>query len=77
MNWSVVFYSDQVEAEILKMPAGFVARFIRYAERMEIYALILECRTQRRWVTGYLNSVLKQAKALLGSSIARESADGL
>lgn len=37
MSWSVVFYSDQVEAEILGMPAGFVARFIRYAERMEIY----------------------------------------
>jgi phage-related protein len=37
MSWSVVFYSAQVEAEILRMPAGFVARFIRYAERMEIY----------------------------------------
>lgn len=37
MNWSVVFYSDRVEYAISKMPAGFVARFIRYAERMEIY----------------------------------------
>ena len=37
MNWSVVFYSDQVESAIAKMPSCFVARFIRYAERMEIY----------------------------------------
>jgi phage-related protein len=37
MSWSVVFYSDRVESEIAKMPPGFVARFVRYAERMEIY----------------------------------------
>ena len=37
MTWTVVFFSARVEAEISKMPAGFVARFIRYAERMEIY----------------------------------------
>jgi phage-related protein len=37
MNWSVVFYSDRVESEIARMPPGLVARFIRYAERMEIY----------------------------------------
>ena len=37
MTWIVVFFSARVEAEISKMPAGFVARFIRYAERVEIY----------------------------------------
>lgn len=35
--WIVSFYSERLEAEILDLPAGFVARFIRYAERMEIY----------------------------------------
>ena len=37
MSWSVVFYNDRVESEIAKMSPGFVARFVRYAERMEIY----------------------------------------
>lgn len=37
VNWKVTFYSGRVEAEIQALPAGFVARFIRYAERMEIY----------------------------------------
>ena len=37
MSWSVVFYSDRVASEITKMQPSFVARFIRYAERMEIY----------------------------------------
>jgi phage-related protein len=34
VTWTVTFYSSVVEAEILALPAGFVARFIRYAERM-------------------------------------------
>ena len=37
MNWKVTFYSDRVETEIHALPGGFVARFVRYAERMEIY----------------------------------------
>ena len=37
MTWTVVFLSDRVETEIAALLAGFVARFIRYAERMEMY----------------------------------------
>lgn len=37
MSWKVSFYSPALEEEILNFPAGFVARFLRYAERMEIY----------------------------------------
>lgn len=37
MNWSVVFYSERVESDIATMSPGFVAHFIKYAERMEIY----------------------------------------
>ena len=37
MSWSVAFYSDRVESEIANMLPGFVARFVRYAERMETY----------------------------------------
>ena len=37
MAWNVTFYNDRVESEILALPAGFVARFLRYAERMETF----------------------------------------
>lgn len=37
MAWSVTFYSARVQAEILDLAPGFVARFIRYAERMELF----------------------------------------
>lgn len=34
-SWRVTFYSEKLQREILGLPAGFVARFIRYSERME------------------------------------------
>ena len=37
VTWTVSFYSDRVETEILDLSAGFLARFIRYAERMEMF----------------------------------------
>ena len=37
MAWSVTFFNDRVEAEIFALAPGFVARFIRYAERMELF----------------------------------------
>lgn len=37
MRWTITFFDSRVEAGLLEMAAGFVARFIRYAERMEVY----------------------------------------
>lgn len=37
MAWTVTFFSDRVEAEVFALAPGFVARFIRYAERMEVF----------------------------------------
>ena len=37
MSWTVTFYSVQLEAEILDLAPEFVARFLRYAERMELH----------------------------------------
>jgi phage-related protein len=36
VNWTLSFYSDRLEAELQALPAGFLARFLRYAERMEV-----------------------------------------
>jgi len=37
VTWHISFYSPALQKEILGLPAGFVARFLRYAERMEVY----------------------------------------
>lgn len=35
--WIVSFYNARVEAELSALAPGFLARFIRYAERMELF----------------------------------------
>jgi phage-related protein len=35
VSWTVTFYDTDVESEILDLPTGLLARFVRYAERME------------------------------------------
>lgn len=37
MTWSVTFFDKRVEAGILGLPTGLLARFLRYAERMELF----------------------------------------
>lgn len=34
-RWKIEYYSDRVEREILALPAGQLARFVRYADLME------------------------------------------
>jgi phage-related protein len=35
--WQIAFYSARVEDSILRLPAGLLARFLRYAEQMEAF----------------------------------------
>ena len=35
--WKVRFFSDRVEQEILALPDGLLARFLKYAERIEVF----------------------------------------
>jgi hypothetical protein len=37
MNWTITYYSEIVQAEILDLPACLLARFLRYTDRMETY----------------------------------------
>jgi phage-related protein len=36
VTWTLGFYSARLEAELDALPAGFLARFLRYSERMEL-----------------------------------------
>jgi phage-related protein len=37
MKWTITYHSESVQNEILDLPAGFLARFLRCADRMELY----------------------------------------
>ena len=64
MNWKVTFYSPALEEEILQLQAGFVARFLRYAERMEIYGPDLGMPHTRAMGRGLFELRLKAAEGI-------------
>ena len=64
MNWRVTFYSAAVEDEILQLPAGFVARFLRYAERIEVYGPNLGMPHTRPMGKGLFELRLKAAEGI-------------
>jgi phage-related protein len=64
MTWKVRFFSQRLEAEILALPAGFVARFLRYAERMEIFGPDLGMPHTRAMGQGLFELRLKAAEGI-------------
>jgi phage-related protein len=64
LNWRVTFYSAALEEEILQLPVGFVARFLRYAERMEIYGPDLGMPHTRAMGDGLFELRLKAAEGI-------------
>lgn len=37
MSWTIIYYSEAVQKEILSLSAGLLARYLRYSDRMETY----------------------------------------
>jgi phage-related protein len=37
VNWTITYYGESLQEEILALPAGLLARYLRYTDRMEIY----------------------------------------
>lgn len=64
MTWRVSFYSAALQKEILHLPAGFVGRFLRYAERMEIYGPDLGIPHTRAMGAGLFELRLKAAEGI-------------
>jgi len=64
VTWSVAFYSQRLEAEILALPAGLVARFLRYAERMEVFGPDLGMPHTRAMGDGLFELRLKAAEGI-------------
>jgi phage-related protein len=64
MNWSITYYSEPVQNEILALPAGFLARFLRYADRMELYGPDLGMPHTRAMGEGLFELRLKAAEGI-------------
>jgi len=64
VNWRVVFYSAALQEQLLQLPAGFVARFLRYAERIELYGPDLGMPHTRAMGGGLFELRLKAAEGI-------------
>jgi len=64
VSWKVTFHSQWVEDEILTLPSGFVARFLRYAERMEVFGPDLGMPHTRAMGGGLFELRIKAAEGI-------------
>ena len=64
MSWRIDFHSERVEASLHTLPAGLLARFVRYAERMEIYGPDLGMPHTRAMGEGLFELRLKAAEGI-------------
>jgi phage-related protein len=62
--WTVTFFSRRVEDEILAMPVTLLARFLRYAERMESFGPDLGMPHTRAMGGGLFELRLKAAQGI-------------
>jgi phage-related protein len=64
MNWTITYYSEPLQNEILDLPAGFLARFLRYADRMELYGPDLGMPHTRAMGEGLFELRLKSVEGI-------------
>lgn len=64
MFWRIVLFSGRLESEILALPAGFVARFLHYSERMETYGPDLGMPHTRAMGDGLFELRIKAAEGI-------------
>jgi len=64
VTWNVTFYNQRVEAEILALPTGLLARFLRYAERMEAFGPDLGMPHTRAMGGGLFELRIKAAEGI-------------
>ena len=64
MNWTIVYYSESVQRGILSLPPGLLARYLRYADKMEIYGPDLGMPHTRAMGEGLFELRLKAAEGI-------------
>jgi phage-related protein len=64
VNWTITYFSESVQQEILSMPAGFLARYLRYADRMELFGPDLGMPHTRAMGNGLFELRLKASEGI-------------
>lgn len=64
VKWIVTFYGREVETALLELPSGVLAKFIRYAERMEVHGPDLGMPHTRAMGNGLFELRVKSAEGI-------------
>ncbi len=64
MQWTIAYYSESVQEEILALPAGFLGRCLRYSDRMEVFGPDLGMPHTRSLGDGLFELRLKAAEGI-------------
>jgi phage-related protein len=64
VHWIITYYSESIQQEILSMPAGFLARYLRYTDRMEVFGPDLGMPHTRIMGDGLFELRLKAAEGI-------------
>ncbi len=64
MKWKIKYFSDSVQSEILDLPAGMLARYLRFTDMMEIYGPNLGMPYTRAMGDGLFELRLKSAEGI-------------
>ncbi|MFZ4860026.1 MAG: type II toxin-antitoxin system RelE/ParE family toxin [Desulfuromonadaceae bacterium] len=64
MTWTITYYNDSVQEEILAMQPGFLGRYLRYSDRMEVYGPDLGMPHTRAMGDGLFELRLKAAEGI-------------
>lgn len=64
MHWTITYYNVSVQEEILALPAGFLGRYLRYSDRMEVYGPDLGMPHTRSMGDGLFELRLKAAEGI-------------
>lgn len=47
MNWSITYFNDKVRREVMSMPAGIVADYVRFTDAMALISAELRLARKR------------------------------
>ncbi len=64
MSWTITYYSEAVQKEILTLSTGLLARYLRYSDRMETYGPDLGMPPTRALGDGLFELRLKAPEGL-------------
>lgn len=64
MKWTIYYFSETVQADIIAMPAGLLARYFRYTDRMEEFGPNLGMPHTRTMSKGLFELRLKASEGV-------------